>query len=124
VTREDILRRALWASVPFNLGGALCFLFPASFPGQLLGLPAPVPTLYTAGLALFVLLFAGMYAWVAIQPAIERPLVWLAVIGKTSFFVLVTLLWLVGDVPFRTVFATSGDLVLAAIFAWGLWETP
>jgi hypothetical protein len=124
MSREDILRRALWASIPFNLGGALFFLFPGSFAGRLLGLPAPVPALYTTGLALFVVLFAGTYAWTAMQPTIHRPLVWLAVIGKTSFFVLVTLLWLLGGVPFRTVFATSGDLVLAAIFAWGLWETP
>jgi hypothetical protein len=122
VKREDFLRRALWASVPFNLGGALFFLFPGSFAGQLLGLPEVVPLLYRAGLVLFVVLFAGTYAWNAMQPTIDRPLVWLAVVGKSSFFFLVTLLWLFGEVPFRSVFATSGDFLLAAAFAWGLQE--
>lgn len=122
MSREDVLRRALWASVPFNLGGALFFLFPASFAGQLMGLPETAPLLYRTAVALFVVLYAGTYAWNAMRPVIDRPLVWFAVIGKSSFFLLVTLLWLVGEVPFRTVFATSGDLALAAIFWWGLQE--
>ena len=121
MSREDFLRRALWVSVPFNLGGALFFLFPA-LSGPLMGLPEGAPLVYRAGVALFVVLYAGSYAWNAMQPRIDRPLVWLAVIGKSSFFFLVALLWLSGDMPFRSVFATSGDLALAAAFWWGLQE--
>src|SRR5262249_19073258 len=41
MTRDELMRRVLWASVFFNLLGAVLFLFPASI-GRLAGLPAPV----------------------------------------------------------------------------------
>jgi hypothetical protein len=104
------MRRALWASVVYNFGGALLFGFPGSL-GHLAGLPAPVPRVYTALLAFFVALFGGAYAWLACQPRIDRPLVAVAALGK------------VGDVPGLGVLAASGDVVFAAIFArWLLGE--
>src|SRR5437762_533027 len=77
------MRSALWASVVYNLGGTLLFVFPSSF-GRLAGLPVPVPRVYTALLALFVALFGGAYAWLARQPRIDRPLVAMAALGKRS----------------------------------------
>src|SRR5712691_10417223 len=88
MNRNRLMRRALWASVVFNLGGALLFAFPASF-GQLAGLPGPVPHVYTALLALLVALFGGAYAWLACQPCIDRPLVAFAALGKAGFFAVV-----------------------------------
>ncbi len=114
-----IIRRALWASVFFNLGGALAFAFPASL-GRLAGLPGPAPHLYTAFIAVMVTLFAGTYAWLASQPVIDRPLVAFSALGKTGFFVVVLGCWLLGEAPGRGVIAASGDLAFAAIFAWWL----
>jgi hypothetical protein len=117
---DKIFRGVLWATVVFNVGGAMLFLFPSSSLGQLAGLPAPVPAVYTALLAEFVLLFAGGYAWLALQPTIDRALVGFAAIGKTGAFLVITGFWLTGAVPARGVLAASGDLIFACIFAWWL----
>jgi hypothetical protein len=46
--RDKIVRGALWTSVPFNLVAAALFAFPGSAVGQLVGLPADVPRIYSA----------------------------------------------------------------------------
>jgi len=123
MTRDDLMRRVLWASVLFNLFGALLFLFPASL-GRLAGLPAPVPFAYSALLALFIVLFGGSYAWLALQSRFDRPLVAFGAIGKASAFAVVLACWVAGAVEGRAVLAITGDLVLAAIFAWWLLGDP
>jgi hypothetical protein len=120
VKRDSLLRRALWVSVVYNLGGALLFAFPSSALGQFAGLPSPVPGIYSALLAFFVALFGGAYAWLAWQPVINRPLVALSAIGKAGVFALIFLFWVFDDASGRGVLAASGDLVLAGIFAWWL----
>lgn len=121
VDRDRTIRRALRASVIFNLGGALTFLFPGSL-GQLAGLPPPGNRVYPTLVAFFAMLFCGAYAWLARQPRIDRPLVAFAALGKASFFVIVLLFWLAGALPALAVLAASGDLLLALIFAWWLME--
>jgi hypothetical protein len=118
--KQTIFRRVLWTSAVFNLGGGLLFAFPSSQPSQLAGLPTPVPAVYSTLLALFVILFGGAYAWLALQPTIDRPLVAFAAIGKTGAFCIALVLWLVGEAPLRSVFAVSGDLVFAGLFFWWL----
>lgn len=117
--RVATLRRALWAAGLANLGGALLFAFPASPPGALAGLPADVPAVYRALAALFVLLFGGAYAWLAAQPAIDRPFVRFGAIGKTCAFATFLLLWLGGAASARSVGLMSADLVFAGLFFWG-----
>jgi hypothetical protein len=121
--RDAVVRRALWVSVPYNVVGALMFAFPETI-GRVAGLPAPVPRVYTASLAVLVLLFGATYAWLALQPRIDRPLVAFSAIGKASVFTVVLVCWLLGEGPALGVLAASGDLALAAIFAWWLGTTP
>ena len=116
---DQLMRRALRTSVVFNLGGALLFAFPDSL-GRLAGFPGSAPHMYTAFLAFMVTLFAATYAWLARQPRIDRPIVVFAALGKTGFFVVVFMCWLLGEVPGRAVVGASGDLIFAAIFAWWL----
>jgi hypothetical protein len=111
------MRRALWATAMFNLGGAFLFAFPASPLGQLAGLPAQVPVSYRAILATFPVLFGGMYAWLALQPVIHRPLVAFSAIGKATVFAVVVALCLIGETPIRALLAASGDLFFALFFA-------
>jgi hypothetical protein len=122
VDRDRFIRRVLLASAVFNVGGALAFAFPSSV-GKLLGLPPDVPTLYLALVTLFVLLFGGLYAWVALQPRIDRPMVALGAIGKAAAFFVFLGCWAAGEVPARAVLGGAGDLALAAIFAWWLVRT-
>jgi hypothetical protein len=107
-------------SVPFNIGGAFLFAFPASALGQLAGLPAEVPVSYRALLAFFPLLFAGAYAWLASRPLPDRPLLALSAAGKTGAFAVVFGLWWSSAAPAVSVVAALGDLVFAAVFTWWL----
>lgn len=122
--RDHILRPALRVAALFNIAGAYLFAFPASTPGHLAGLPANAPVTYRAMMALFILLFAGAYAWLAAQPTINRPFVAFGAIGKAAAFATVFALWIGGAVPATSVFAITGDLLLASIFAWCLLRPP
>jgi hypothetical protein len=120
VDKDTFLRGSLWVSVVYNFGGALLFAFPSSSLGQFAGLPTPVPPIYGALLAFFVVLFGTAYAWLACQRIIDRALVALAAIGKVGVFAVIVAFWLLGEAPGRGVLAAAGDLVLAGIFAWWL----
>jgi hypothetical protein len=120
MNRDTVLRRTLWAAAIFNLLGALLFAFPASYFGQLAGLPPAVPGAYRAMTALFVLLFGGVYLWLAQQAVIDRPLLMFGAIGKASAFLLVCILWLVGAASGVGVLIASGDLVFAVLFVWSV----
>ena len=122
MSREHVLRPALWTAAFFNLAGAVPFAFPGSSLGQFAGLPTDVPVVYRAMTALFVLLFAGAYAWLAMQPAINRPFVAFGAIGKAAAFIMVVVLWLNGAVAAGGVLAMVGDILLALLFAWCLLD--
>jgi hypothetical protein len=116
---DTLMRRVLRTTAVLNFGAALLFAFPASL-GQLAGLPAPAPPLYTTFLALLIALFGATYAWLANQAQIDRPLVAFCALGKTGFVVVALGCWLFADLPSRAVLLASGDLVFAALFAWWL----
>ena len=117
------LRLALWMTCGFNLIGAWAFAFPAQLAGQLMGLPTDVPVLYRGLTGMFVLLFAGLYGWLAQQSVIPRPFIAYSAIGKASAFVWFLLLGLTGQMSLLGVLAGSGDLVFAALFLLWLRQT-
>ena len=122
MNRDALLRKVLWATVVYNLLAASAFAFPASV-GQLAGLPVPVPLVYSVMLTLFVLLFAAAYAWLAVQPTIDRPLVGFAAFGKATVFVATVVLWITGDASWRLIPGATGDLIFSGLFAWWLRAT-
>lgn len=119
---DRTLRRALAASVLYNLSGSLGFLWPEPI-GRWIGFPTPVPRLYPSLVAMVVLLFAGVYGWLYQARVIDRSLVALSALGKTGFFAVFAAAWWAGQVPFRAVLAVSGDLAFAVLFAWWLAVT-
>lgn len=114
--KDAFIRRVLWTTAFANLGAGAMFAFPASAVGQLAGLPASVPPLYRATVGLFVLIFAGAYAWLARQAEIDRPMVGLAAIGKLSFALITFALWAAAAVPGRTALVAGADVVFAVLF--------
>jgi hypothetical protein len=118
--RDRIVRAALGVSVLFNLGAALLFAFPDSVLAQTAGMAAGAPPLYRALVALFLVLFAGAYAWLCVAREIARPFVAFAAIGKSLAFLTFVLLWLLGLGPARGAAASSGDAMLACVFLWWL----
>jgi hypothetical protein len=113
------MRIALGMGACFSGGAALLLLLPASL-GQIAQLPQAGSVFYTWFLVMFVGLFGGAYAWLAVQAEIDRPLVVLAIIGKIGAFVVVLASWLIGEVSWLVVVFTSGDLLFVAVFAWWL----
>jgi hypothetical protein len=118
--KDRFFRRVLWSTAVLNLGAAVLFTFPDSLPGRILGLPATVPLLYRVLVGLFVALFGGVYAWLAVQATIDRPLVALGAIGKAGAFGGVLLCWVLGATTGLMPALFSADLLLAGIFAWWL----
>lgn len=117
-----LLRFGLGLSAAANFGVAALLLVPGSAPGQLAGLPESAPVLYSSLLALFVALFGGVYAWLAGQVEIVRPLLALGAIGKALAFTVGLALWLAGLASSRWTALMVGDLLLAAWFALWLWQ--
>lgn len=114
---DRLIRPVFWLSAVFNFGAAYLFAFPATPLGQWIGLPPEVPVIYSGLVALFVALFGGMYAWLAMQTVLPRPLVAFAAIGKTSVFLLALIFWSAGEASSRLAQLGIGDLLLAAIYA-------
>lgn len=117
--KDNVLRKALWTTAVFNVIAATIIAFPDTL-GASVGLPVPVPRLYTTLLFSFVFLFGGAYAWLARSVEINRPLVVLAAVGKLSVFAIVAAFWVAGNAPGTLVFLASGDLAFATIFFWWL----
>lgn len=122
MNRTIVIRRALWATAFWNLGGAIGFLFPPA--GRMAGFPLPVSPFYSWFVACVILIFGGAYAWMARQQHIPRPLLVVAGLGKAAFFLTSLVSWLLGEIPLLTFISTGGDLIFALIFAWWLASEP
>ena len=123
IKAERLVRASLWLTAPLNLGVALVLAFPASAPGRLLGLPGVVDPVYAGLSALMVALFGLAYAWLALQPRLDRPVLYLGAIGKAGVFVLAALLWLAHAASGAIALVASGDLALACLWLWWLRST-
>jgi hypothetical protein len=119
---DALMRWLLWIGAAFNAGAALMLAFPDSV-GAVSGLPAGGPLFYRWLLVLFVGLFGGAYAWLALQPRICRPLVGLAALGKTGVFLVAIACWKMGDIPLQSLPPAIGDLAFAIAFAGWLQAT-
>jgi hypothetical protein len=117
MSRDRVIRAALWTSVALNLLGVAVFL-PAALGSASARMPIPVPRFYAAQIGLTIALFAGVYAWLARQPRIDRPLVVVGALGKLGFFALFVAYWLAGDLPGAVVPQALPDLLLASVFLW------
>jgi hypothetical protein len=119
---DAVMRAVLWIGAAFNFGAAAMLAFPDTV-GSFSGLPDTGPLLYRWLLVLFVALFGGAYAWLALQPEISRPLVALAALGKTGVFIVSVVCWLLGDIPLQSLPPAVCDLAFALVFAWWLMAT-
>lgn len=117
MTRDRVIRAALWTSVGLNLLGVAVFL-PAALGRSDGLLPIPAPRFYAGQVGLTIALFGGVYAWLARQREIDRPLVIVGALGKLGFFLLFVAYWAAGDLPLGAVLQATPDLALGAIFLW------
>jgi hypothetical protein len=119
MVRDSTLRFSLWLACPFNLFAAAVFALPSSTLAQQVGLPADVPAVYAALVTLFVGMFGIVFGWLAAQPQIDRPLLWLGTIGKFAAFAIAVTLWVMHALAVQGVGAAVGDFAFASI--WLAW---
>ncbi len=117
MSRDRIIRSALWATVALNALGVYVFL-PLALGKTSPLLPLDVPRFFAAQIGLTIALFGGVYAWLALQPQINRALVVVGGLGKLGFFALTLTYSLVGDVPTSMAVNAAPDLIFATIFLW------
>lgn|GEM_PF-949896 len=115
--RNRIIRGALWSSVALNLLGVAVFL-PAAMGLRAPLLPIAGPPCYAAQVTLVIGLFCGVYAWLALQPVINRPLLVVGALGKLGFFLSAGVYAATGDIPAKVVPQSAPDLILAMVFLW------
>jgi hypothetical protein len=119
VTADPTIRIALWFSVALNLLGTVLFAsIAAGHP--LMPMPIMPPPFFAAQVALTIALFGGVYAWLALQPSIDGPLLVVSAIGKLGFFALFVIYRATGDLPWSSVMQASPDLILGVVYLWWL----
>jgi hypothetical protein len=123
MSRAFVLRAALWSSVGVNaLGVALLAPLAVGQPSP--RWPIEAPPYYAGQLAYTIGLFGLVYAWLARQPVVSRPLLVVGALGKAGFFFLTLAYALAGVVPRTLAMQATPDLVLAGLFLWGAGPTP
>ena len=116
MTFEGVVRISLWVTAPANLAAATAFAFPSSLPGSMLQFP-PTHPFYALFSGAMVALFGVAYAWLALQPVINRPLLLVGACGKLLAVLISGSLFLGGDLSGVTALVISGDLVFVALWA-------
>lgn len=116
-SRDRIVRTALWATVALNLLGTGIFGIAAA-GGTSPILPIDVPPYFAAQLGFVIALFAGVYAWLACQRRLNRPLLVVGALGKLGFFWLTVAYAAAGQLPSSMALNATPDLLFALIFLW------
>lgn len=118
-----LMKATFWAAAVMTLVGAYIFAFPDTALGRHYKMPTAVPVLYSGLVGWVLVVFGCMYAWMACQSRIVRPLLYVGAFGKGGAFLLGLGLWLSDQMPIDIVMMLSGDAVLAAIWFGYLLRT-
>lgn len=117
---EKWFRIALFATAAMNLLGAFAFV-PANPAGrEQFGFPEAHP-LYLWILAAWIFAFGLCYLWMAIKQRREWLFIAIGAIGKLSFFGILLILAITGELPMRAVLGGFGDFIFGILFI--VWLT-
>lgn len=115
---DRVIRAALWASVVLNALG-VAVLAPLAFGREAPLFPVDASPYLAGQLVFTIALFGAAFAWLALQPRVDRALVVVAALGKLGFFVLAVAYAVVGVLPPGAIASATPDLVLGTVFlAW------
>lgn len=109
------LRVALWASVALNAGGVVVFA-PLAVGRASALMPVAVSPFLAGQVTAVIALFGGVYAWLALQSRVHRPLLVVGGLGKLGFCCVAVAYAAAGVVPARVALSALPDLVLGAVF--------
>lgn len=121
MSRDQIMRPALVVGAIFNLAAAAIFLFPDTL-GRTADLPRSGAVYQSWLIAVFIVIFAGLYLWLARRPVIDRQMIVLAVIGKLGVFLVSATCLLRGELSLKAFAPAAGDFLFVLLFVWWLVE--
>lgn len=116
---DNWVGRSLWITLPFNFIAAYALSFPTSSISRFVELPAQPYNFYTVFSGAMVALFGLTYTWMALQPAINRPLLAFGACAKLLAVTTAAILFTLGEFSGLALLIVSGDLVFAVL--WGAW---
>ena len=91
--------------------------FPGSL-GKFADLPESGSIFYTALLSFFVFTFGLIYVWMALQPAINRPLLAVSAFGKIGVFIISLYCWKANGLSTNGFLVAIADLIFGLLFLW------
>jgi len=94
---------------------ATAFAFPSGPIGSILELPAAHP-FYGAFSGALVGLFGATYLWLALQPEINRPLLFVGACGKLLAVLISASLFVLGKLSGVSAAAISGDMIFVVLW--------
>jgi hypothetical protein len=113
---------AFAAFVNLAVGGAMAAA-PARVAEQL-GVTGPGGPYAITMVGMMIAVFGVGYAIVARNPAGNRGIVWIGIVGKLGAAALAAMQYAAGLIPTSTFALGMGDVVFAALFALFLWRGP
>ncbi|MBS2032644.1 MAG: hypothetical protein JST54_32520 [Deltaproteobacteria bacterium] len=116
------VRKALFATAPLNVTGALLFTPPMAFVRGVFGLPEGNP-LYLWLIATWVLIFGLAYLRMALRNEPDRTFMMVGAAGKGSFAICFIGAFAAGAIPPLALGLALPDAIFAALFAMWLWRT-
>lgn len=112
------LRFSLWVTAPANLIVGAAFIFPESTLGLLLQFPVTTEPFYSYLCGGLVILFGGVYFWLATQPNINLGVLGVGALGKLIAVATALITWWSGTLPGITAVLISGDLLFATFWLY------
>jgi hypothetical protein len=119
MNRDQVMRRTLVVGAIFNLVAAAIFLFPDSL-GSMADLPRSGSVFHSWLIAVFIVIFAGVYLWLSRRTVIDRQMVVLAVVGKIGVFLVSVACLLLGELSLKAFAPAAGDFFFVLLFLWWL----
>lgn len=119
MNRDQVMRPALVVGAIFNLVAAAIFLFPDSL-GRMADLPRSGAVYHSWLIAVFIVIFAGLYLWLSRRPVIDRQMIVLAVVGKMGVFLVSVACLLLGELSLKAFAPAAGDFLFVLLFVWWL----
>jgi len=117
VNLDTAVRYSLWLSAPLNVIVGFGFADPSGWVGSLIGLPTQTHPFFAWFGGAMVAIFGFVYAWLALQPTILKPMLFVGASGKLAAVAICVALYAQGQLSGVTTLIISGDLFFVVLWA-------
>lgn len=112
-------RIVLFATAALNLAGSIAFVPAFRTLREMSGFPEAHPA-YLWIIAVWIFAFGACYLWMAITESRERLFIAIGAAGKLSFFAILLIFSLAGELSANAALGGAGDLIFGCLFIYWL----